>query len=57
MTYHVSGLNMNNETYYVMGEFTNSKKAIKFAEELFNTGIKEVNVINTIKQQIVCSFL
>ena len=57
MTYKVSVLNMNDGIFYTMGEFTNSDKAIKFAEKLFKEGYPEVNVINTIKQQIVCSFL
>lgn len=53
MKYQVSALNMNDGGYYVMGEFTSAKKATKFAEDLAETGLKEINVINTTKNEIV----
>lgn len=53
MKYQVSALNMNDNGYYVMGEFTSAKKATKFAEDLAETGLKEINVINTLTNEIV----
>lgn len=53
MKYQVSALNMNDGSYNIMGEFTSAKKATKFAEDLLETGLREINVINTVKNEIV----
>ena len=56
MKYHVSALNMNDGTYYVLGDFTNAKKATKFAEDLAETGIKEIKVVNETKMQVIGAY-
>ena len=40
MKYHVSALNINDGAYYILGDFTNAKRAIKFAENLAENGMK-----------------
>lgn len=56
MKYHVSALNMNDGGYYVMREFTNAKKATKFAEDLAETGLREIKVVNESKMQVIGAY-
>ena len=53
MKYQVSALNMNDGSYNIMGEFTSAKKATKFAEDLAETGLREINVIDTLTNKII----
>lgn len=56
MKYQVSALNMNDGGYYVMGEFTSVKKATKFAEDLAETGLKEIKVVNETKNEVIGTY-